>query len=136
MLDRNFYWLSRKSDDLDFAKNEWYYTPLSAYSDFTELQELPNATVRASATWGEEGSDRVAHVQVENAGNSLALMTRLRILRGKDGAEILPVFWDDNYFALLPGEKREMAVKVRKSDAREAHLTLAVDGFNVQASEQ
>jgi exo-1,4-beta-D-glucosaminidase len=53
------------------------------------------------------------------------------VLRGKDGSEILPVFWDDNYLCLLPGEKREITVHVRKSDLGNAKATLAVDGFNV-----
>jgi exo-1,4-beta-D-glucosaminidase len=136
VLDRNFYWLSRKADELDFAKSEWYYTPLSAYGDFTALQEVPNATVRAAASWGEEGNDRLARVKVENTGKTLALMTRLRILRGKGGPEVLPVFWEDNYFALLPGETRNVTVKIRKSDGNNEPLALAVDGYNVTPYEQ
>jgi hypothetical protein len=32
---------------------------------------------------------------------------------------------------LAPGEKRDVAVNVRKSDAGDAKLELAVDGYNV-----
>ncbi len=46
-------------------------------------------------------------------------------------AEVLPVFWDDNYISLLPGEKREITVHVRKSDLGGTQPILAVDGFNV-----
>ena len=56
---------------------------------------------------------------------------RLRLLKGKDGAEVLPVFFDDNYISLLPGEKREINVHVRKRDLGAAKPVLAVDGFNV-----
>jgi exo-1,4-beta-D-glucosaminidase len=55
----------------------------------------------------------------------------LRLLKHKGGAEILPVFWEDNYFSLTPGEKRDVAVNVRKSDAGDAKLELVVDGYNV-----
>ena len=34
---------------------------------------------------------------------------RLKLTDGA-GREPLPVFWDDNYLALLPGESRELAV--------------------------
>jgi Ig-like domain-containing protein len=56
---------------------------------------------------------------------------RLRLLKDKDGAEVLPVFFDDNYISLLPGEKREITAHVRKSDLGAAKPVLAVDGFNV-----
>ncbi len=64
----------------------------------------------------------------------MAFLTRLRLMKGKDQNEILPVFWDDNYISLLPGEKREVAVHVRKSDIAGAEPTLLVDGFNVAAA--
>ena len=35
---------------------------------------------------------------------------RLKLTDGAGGEEVLPVFWEDNYFALLPGEKRELTV--------------------------
>ncbi len=131
LLSRNFYWLSAKPDVPDFAKTEWYYTPLSAYADFAALQDLRKATVKASWKVSDAGSDTAAHVTLENTGSGLAFLVRLRILEGKDGAEVLPVFWDDNYISLLPGEKREVAVKVRKSDLAGAAPVVAIDGFNV-----
>ncbi|MGB6899634.1 MAG: glycoside hydrolase family 2 protein, partial [Candidatus Acidiferrum sp.] len=79
----------------------------------------------------DAGAEPTAHVTVENTGSGLAFLVRLRLLQGKDGAEILPVFWDDNYISLLPGEKREVTVHVRKHDLGEAKPALAVDGFNV-----
>jgi exo-1,4-beta-D-glucosaminidase len=49
LVSRNFYWLSSKPDVLNFDKTEWYYTPQSDFADFTSLQTLPAATVKA--TW-------------------------------------------------------------------------------------
>jgi len=131
LLSRNFYWLSAKPDIPDFSKTEWYYTPLTGYADFVALQDLPKASVKASMTVSDAGQETAAHVTVENTASSLAFLVRLRLLKGKDGAEVLPVFFDDNYFSLLPGEKREIAVHVRKSDLGAAKPVLAVDSFNV-----
>ena len=135
LLSRNFYWLSAKPDVPDFAKSEWYYTPLSDYADYSALQDLPKATVSASMQVSEAGSDTAAKVAVQNIGSGLAFLVRLRLLKGKDGAEVLPVFWDDNYLCLLPGEKREITVKVRKSDLGSAPPALAIDGFNVELTQ-
>jgi len=41
------------------------------------------------------------------------------------------VFWQDNYFSLLPGEKKEVAVSVRKRELDSSKPVLLVDGFNV-----
>ena len=135
LLSRNFYWLSTKPDVPDFSKSEWYVTPLSQYADFDALQSLPAASVKASMEFSESGAEPTAHVTVENTGTGLAFLVRLRLLKGKDGAEILPVFWEDNYISLLPGEKREVTVHVRKRDLGEAKPVLAVDGFNLAPAE-
>jgi exo-1,4-beta-D-glucosaminidase len=50
-----------------------------------------------------------ARIRVQNTGAALAFQVRLK-LTGPGGEEILPVFWEDNYFALLPGETREVFV--------------------------
>ena len=81
--------------------------------------------------FSDAGPEPTTHVTVENSGSGLAFLVRLRLLKGKNGAEVLPVFWDDNYISLLPGEKREITVHARKSDLGAAKPILAVDGFNV-----
>jgi exo-1,4-beta-D-glucosaminidase len=131
LLSRNFYWLSAKPDVPDFSKTEWYYTPLSEYADFLALEDLPKASVHASMSVSDRGEETAAHVTAENTGSGLAFLVRLRLLKGKDGAEVLPVFFDDNYISLLPGEKREINVHVRKHDLGGVKPVLAVDGFNV-----
>jgi exo-1,4-beta-D-glucosaminidase len=132
LLSRNFYWLSKKPDVPNFSKSEWYYTPLTEYADFLALQDLPKATVNASMTVSDGGQETAAHVAIENTGSSLAFLVRLRLLKAKDGGEVLPIFLDDNYISLLPGEKREVLIHVRNSDLGGAKPALAVDGFNVR----
>ena len=135
LLSRNFYWLSTKPDELDFPKTEWYYTPQSSFADFSTLQNLPKATLRTTlhpAVGSEQ--DAAFSVSLENASNSVAFLTRLRLVKGKEQTEVLPVFWSDNYISLLPGEKRQVTVNVRKRELAGADLTLLVDGFNVTAA--
>jgi len=131
LLSRNFYWLSKKPDVPDFSKTKWYYTPLSDYADFTSLQDLPKAALRVSMSSSEAGDDFAANISIENPGSGVALLVRSRLLNPKNAAEIVPVFWKDNYFSLLPGEKREVGVKIRKSDVGGLTPMLVVDGFNV-----
>jgi hypothetical protein len=54
--------------------------------------------------------DRVA--TVTNRGSAVAAMVRLGV-RDPRGNRILPVRYDDNYFWLLPGESRSVALTWR-----------------------
>ena len=129
----NFYWLSTKNDVLNKLLPTWYYTPTLAYSDFQGLQDLPAVNLKVSATFDQDGSEGAAHVSLENPSRSLAFMVRLKVTRGGGGEEVLPIFWQDNYFSLLPGQKKEVAGRYRLSDLGSARPALAVEGWNVPA---
>ena len=43
----------------------------------------------------------------------------------------MPIFWDDNYFSLLPGEKRQVSAQFDSAATEGSNLLLAVDGWNV-----
>lgn len=132
LLSRNFYWLSTKPDVLNFDKTEWYYTPQTAFADYTALQSLPKVKLKASVQWHSDAQETWGVISIDNPTKNLAFLTRLKVLKGKSGPEALPVFFDDNYIALLPGEKREVKVHIRKADLGGASPVLAVDGFNVE----
>ena len=40
----NFYWLSTKTETLDWEKSNWYTTPTSSFADYTSLSQLPKVT--------------------------------------------------------------------------------------------
>ena len=133
LLSRNFYWLSTKPDVLDFAKTEWYYTPQTDFADFSSLQELPKARVRATLRPAAATEhDAAFQVTLENTSKGVIFLTRMRLVKGKERSEILPVFWTDNYISLLPGEKREVSANLRKSDLAGAQPELLVDGWNLE----
>jgi exo-1,4-beta-D-glucosaminidase len=50
---------------------------------------------------------------------------------GEEDNEILPVLWQDNYFALLPGETRQVTATYRTGDASKAIPSVEVEGWNV-----
>jgi len=137
-LSTNFYWLSTKPDVMDWEQSTWYHTPVTSHADLTGVATLPKVELHVSAMSETNGADGVTRVVVENAGQSLAFPVHLKLVRpaaGPEGRvrEVLPVLWEDNYFALLPGEKREIAATYRKVDAGDRPLTVAVDGLNVSA---
>jgi exo-1,4-beta-D-glucosaminidase len=49
---------------------------------------------------------------------------------------LLPIFWQDNYFSLLPGEKRTVEVQLDASLVTEGKLLFKLDGWNLQSSQE
>jgi exo-1,4-beta-D-glucosaminidase len=132
VVSSNFYWLSTKPDVLDWAKKfEEVYTPESAYADLTGLNSLPPVKLAVRSSVTQEGKEKIVHVFVENPGSSVALLAHLRIAKAKADDDVVPIFWDDNYISLMPGEKRELSARFDAAKAGAGNLMLAVDGWNV-----
>jgi exo-1,4-beta-D-glucosaminidase len=131
LLSENFYWLSTKRDTLDKPKqgSDWYYTPTKQFADFTALNSLPPVKLNVLAKSGRSGDEHATHVTVENPGKLLAFFVHLKVNDVKTGEEILPVIWEDNYFSLLPGEKREITATYTLP--RGVKPTVEVQGWNV-----
>jgi exo-1,4-beta-D-glucosaminidase len=79
-----------------------------------------------------QGDDLVTYVTVENPSRNLAFFVRLKVDRGANGDEILPVVWEDNYISLLPGEKREVTATYSAKDLGTAEPKVEVSGWNVE----
>ena len=71
------------------------------------MSTLPPVDLKISARTEHRGKEDITRVTIENPGKSLAFFVHLKVNQA-DGEEILPVIWEDNYFSLLPGEKREL----------------------------
>jgi exo-1,4-beta-D-glucosaminidase len=132
-LSSNFYWLSTRDDVLDPKKAKWYYTPVSSYADMTQLEKLPPATLSVSGNAERRGQNEIAHVTVSNPTRSLAFFIRLQIKKGSNGADVLPIVWQDNYFSLMPGERREITATYKLKDLGRARAFAAVEGWNSSA---
>jgi len=132
IVGSNFYWLSTKPETIDWSKSNWYTTPTSSYADFTALGQLPKVKLNVRERSERRGEDEITHVSIENPSKDLAFFVRLKVNRGKGGAEILPVLWQDNYVSLLPGEKREITATYRASELGSAAASVDVKGWNAE----
>ncbi len=128
-VSSNFYWLSTKPDVSDFAKSNGRYTPISSYADLSGLQDLARVKLNVTSRPVEEGSRHVERVMVENTGSALAFFVHLRLFQG--GRDVNPVLWEDNYFELMPGEKREVRAVCEAKLLAGRRPSIKVDGWNV-----
>ncbi|MBC8469514.1 MAG: glycoside hydrolase family 2 [Planctomycetes bacterium] len=126
----NFYWLSTKSDVLDYqAKvDPWeYYTPSKQYADFTLLNSLSPTTLTMRREI-QTDNNRLT-IELENVGENIAFAVKLDIIDDKTGEAVVPVFWQDNYIALLPDERRTIHAEFNKNAS---NIKLDVQGWNAE----
>ena len=99
-------------------------------ADYKLLEELPLVKLQAQATVEPCGDDRLVHVRLANPTGRSPLV-QVALTRGRGGEEILPVFWEDNYFSLLPGETRAVTARFARRDLGGKEPVLEVGGWNI-----
>jgi exo-1,4-beta-D-glucosaminidase len=131
IVSRNFYWLSPKQDTYEWVKTTYKFTPVTSFEDLTALQKLPKAQLTASANEEPVAGSPGVRVDLRNASSHLAFQVHLAIRPKGGDSEILPVFWDDNYIELMPGESREITARYLSPQALKGAPELIVSGWNV-----
>jgi exo-1,4-beta-D-glucosaminidase len=116
-ISSNFYWLSVKGDDK---------------ADFTGLAKLPpvDVTTKLSSLSKENGMLKLI-VEFTNSSSAIAFGLNPKLLSFSTKEPILPIFWQDNYFSLLPGEKRTIEMQADASLITEK-LLFKLDGWNLR----
>jgi exo-1,4-beta-D-glucosaminidase len=129
VVSRNFYWLSATADTLAWDKSTWYYTPTLRHGDLTALSSLPQTHVSAQITLDTtDAQERGGRVTLRNSGSAIAFQIHLTAVDAS-GAEILPIYWQDNYISLLPGERRQVQFAVPAWAGTPS--TVRIEGWNV-----
>ena len=146
---RNFYWLSNREETIDWSRQEEdstgeydisTWSPTKTFADYTALNTLPRVNLDVSAKYKKDGQEGSTTVTVHNPTSTLALAVHLTVNKSSSGRvrregeadnEILPVLWQDNYFALLPGETRQVTATYQIGDKNNATPGVEIDGWNV-----
>ncbi len=133
LVSDNFYWLSTKADTLDWKhRKDTVYTPQAEFADLTGLNSLPPARIVVSRqSLGKSGRNNWMTLTVENTGEGIAFMVHPRVTQGKGGEDVTPIFWSDNYFSLLPGEKRSVRARYDDAALGGKEPVLEVEGYNI-----
>lgn len=126
VLSRNVHWLPKEDDVMDYNGTTSFHTPVTNYSDFTALDKLAPAIIKAEVVQ-KHGETRVV---LENKSGVPAFFIRMNLLDA-DREEITPVYWSDNYVTLFPREKLDFVVKY-ESKGRKDDVEVELYGWNVE----
>ena len=73
-------------------------------ADFMALEDIPLAKVKATVL--RPSADGRKRIEIRNTGSSVALNIKLNVRDRKSGEIMLPAYFSDGYFHLMPGERR------------------------------
>ncbi len=124
----NFYWLSTKPDVLDEENSTWFVTPIKSFADFTALNQMPQANVKAGVSFGISNDGTHADVTLTNSSDTLAFFIEMKIVGANSHQYITPVFWDDNYVTIPPHASKVFHAHFPSGQTPE----LKLQGWNVK----
>ena len=104
LIDKNLYWLANEE------------------ADWQQLEQLKPVTPQIKIRDDKSGR-KIA--QIKNKGQETAFFIRLKVTDKLSGELVLPVFFEDNYFTLFPGEEKELWIDF-------SHLQKEINTDNLQ----
>jgi Exo-beta-D-glucosaminidase Ig-fold domain/Glycosyl hydrolases family 2/Concanavalin A-like lectin/glucanases superfamily/Glycosyl hydrolases family 2, sugar binding domain/Glycosyl hydrolases family 2, TIM barrel domain len=113
LVSDNFYWMGGTS------------------ADYRKLNRLGEAQIKTTVRAAGDGEEQRVKVVLENTGSTAAIELKLTLLGADGKTRVLPAYYSDNYFSLLPGEKKEIIVEYPKAAAKEG-VSVALRGWNLE----
>lgn len=114
VLASNFYWIENTSGDC------------------LDLNDLPETEVKMKTSSKTVGNTQVVSITLKNTGKHWALLNKIKLKDKATGESILPVFFDDDYVSLMPGESREITMRVDKANLQGKSPMLYLEGWNTK----
>jgi exo-1,4-beta-D-glucosaminidase len=131
-LSSNFYWLPARLSTIAWDEAEdTAWAPVATFEDMTALNRLPKVRLEAAARYERDAAEDRVRVTLRNPSPNLAFQVHVGVRRAGESEEVLPVLWEDNYLALMPGESRALTARYLEKGALGERPTLVVDGWNV-----
>jgi len=114
VLSENFYWLDKNND-------------------YSALKKLSSPILSTEILKKDSEGKTKFTVRITNSGNVLAFMINLKVKGKVSGQEILPTYWSDNYFSLLPGESKNVTAEYDNNDANDSPVVLC-KAYNMKSA--
>ena len=100
--------------------------------NYSAMSQMPDADLKAS--WELSGKSKygedVYSITVRNTEEFPALMIRVKTLNDKTKDVVLPVYYQDNYFSLMPGESKTITATIGKKYLNGSKPEFYIEGWN------
>ena len=132
----NVYWQSTTLDDFGnpaHDDDDFVYSQAS-WSDFKALNSMPKVLLEVSGTLRHADGRGQFRVTLHNPSEHVAFFERATVTAGKDGNEVLPILYGDNYVTVFPGDTVQIEGSFDETKLGGSLPWLRVEGYNTAAS--
>ena len=123
--------LTDKDGNVLSENNYWRGT---TDQNYTELKNLGNAEFGFVTALEKGDTSSTITLTLTNNSSAVAFATRVKLNRdnaaANEDARVLPTFYSDNYFTLLPGESKTVTMTYDNANLCGGNPQISVDAFN------
>ncbi|HEX5143002.1 MAG TPA: beta galactosidase jelly roll domain-containing protein [Mycobacterium sp.] len=132
VLADNVYWQSQQRDDVGGPANDTAFTlTQDSWADMTALNTMPRVPLRVEAQRIPGDPAGAVNVRLSNDAHQIAFFERVEALSTRDGDEVLPIEYSDNYVTVFPGESVTVHAAPVNPDVRGSAINwVRVAGYN------
>ena len=110
-----------------------FYIRGTEEGNYQAIRQMPKVSLEKQVEIAKSDNDEWSgSITIKNPSDTPALMVRINVIGAEDGDQILPMFYSDNYFSLLPGEEKVVSLNWKDVDTRGNKAEVVVTGYNVK----
>jgi len=116
ILTENVYWQSQKDDDVGDPQNDSAFgLKPASWADMTPLNTMAQVPLELTAKHSYSSGENRVTIHLHNPTKHIAFFERAVVSDAKDGEELLPLEYDNNYVTVFPGETVEIRGLISQS---------------------
>lgn len=112
--------------------DNFYWEDKNGEGCYKQLLTLPQVRLDVSTSCTQDDENYRYTARLVNNTDTPALMIRVHAQGRKSGESIVPAFYEDNFFSLMPGESKEIGIRFKKEDAHGEKPEIVIEGFNIR----
>ncbi len=129
----NDYWQSTTLDDLGPPSNDSaFFLKQVSWADFKALNIMPKVAVEMTGTLHTSGNQDDFVLTLRNPSKHIAFFERAAVTKQKDGDEVLPIIYSNNYVTIFPGETVKIRGHFRDAELAGKQPWLRLEGYNTK----
>jgi hypothetical protein len=114
------------------VSSNFYWRAEPGYPDvLTDLDKMAAVPIEFQVVRTDANGKRLLTLTVHNPTAHIALMAHLQLRRQHSGERVLPGYYSDNYFSLVPNEIKTITIEADLSAFKGDDPLITVDGWNV-----
>lgn len=121
----------RNKEGLLVSENRYWLANPKINRNFLQFNTLQNVTLTGKTVIKKINGELKTIVEIKNPTKLIALSVKLNLRNAATNERILPAFFSDGYFTLLPGESHIVTVDCAKNRLS-SEMKITAEGYNVK----